>query len=224
MRCGIGPGGRVRGTAAAARAALPPMPASLHKQRGKTTPKAQQDRTGFEQPERLTIRSIRIEDGGDFATRIQRQELRRLLVVLVEVDEMHFIRQPDLLQHDRELDAIRRRQRIELKAVGRFCRPARGDWKSGNPRNLRQRADTVAISMVVSAPGKSPSDKTFLAAGIDERKKTIAQPSPFRWKTFLFRDSIWNAWPILSGTVRSVSFSLIDHRGGSNIFKREHRC
>src|SRR6266851_9726178 len=90
-----------------------------------------QDRPGFEQPERLAIRSIRIEDSGDLAVRVQRQEFRRLLVVLVEVDEMHFVRQPDLLQHDRHLDAVWRRKRIELKAVRIFCGPACGDRKGG---------------------------------------------------------------------------------------------
>src|SRR6202022_318642 len=46
-----------------------------------------QDRTRLEQAERLSTGSIRIEDRRDLAVRVQRQELRRLLVVLVEVDE-----------------------------------------------------------------------------------------------------------------------------------------
>src|SRR5712672_2205300 len=90
-----------------------------------------QDRPGFEQPERLAAGPVRIDDRGDLAVRVQRQELWRLLVVLVEVDQMHFVRQPDLLQHDRYLDAVWRRKRIELEAVRIFCRPARGNRKGG---------------------------------------------------------------------------------------------
>src|SRR5712675_678604 len=90
-----------------------------------------QDRPGFEQPKRLAAGPVRIDDRGDLAVRVQRQEFRRLLVVLVEVDKMHFVRQPDLLQHDRYLDAVWRRKRIELKAVRIFCRPARGNRKGG---------------------------------------------------------------------------------------------
>src|ERR1700704_1782185 len=96
-----------------------------------------------EQPERLAIRSIRIDDRGDFAVRVQRQELWRLLVVLVEVDQMHFVRQPDLLQHDRDLDAVWRRKRIELKAVRIFCGPARGNRKGGKVGHSHARCDQL---------------------------------------------------------------------------------
>src|SRR6266481_1255924 len=80
---------------------------------------------------RLVAGPVRIDDRRDLAVRVQRQEFRRLLVVLVEIDEMHFVRQPDLLQHDRDLDAVWRRKRIELKAVRIFCGPARGNRKGG---------------------------------------------------------------------------------------------
>src|SRR6185437_5587446 len=51
-----------------------------------------QDRPGFEQPERYAGRPIRIDDRRDLAIRIERQELRRLLVILVEIDEVHLVR------------------------------------------------------------------------------------------------------------------------------------
>ena len=86
-----------------------------------------QDRPGLEQRQRLAAGPVRIEDGRNLAVRIQRQEFRRLLVVLVEVDQMHLVGQSDLFQHDRDLDAVRRRQRIELEAVGMFGGPASGD-------------------------------------------------------------------------------------------------
>src|ERR1700730_18298223 len=88
-----------------------------------------QDRAGLEQPERLAAWPVGIDDRGDLAVRIERQKFRRLLVVLVEVDEKHLVRQPDLFQHDRDLDAVRRRQRIELKAVWMLRRPTLGDGK-----------------------------------------------------------------------------------------------
>ena len=90
-----------------------------------------QDRAGLEQRQRLAAGPVRIEDGRDLAVRIQRQEFRRLLVVLVEVDQMHLVGQSDLFQHDRDLDAVRRRQRIELEAVGMFGGPAFGDREGG---------------------------------------------------------------------------------------------
>ena len=90
-----------------------------------------QDRAGLEQRQRLAARTIGIEDRRDFAVRIEREEFRRLLVVLVEVDQVQLVRQPDLLQHDRHLDAVRRRQRIELQAVGMLRGPAFGDGEGG---------------------------------------------------------------------------------------------
>jgi hypothetical protein len=44
---------------------------------------------------------------------------------------VRLIRQPDLLQHDRHLHAIRRRQRIKLQPVGVLCGPALGDGEGG---------------------------------------------------------------------------------------------
>ena len=85
----------------------------------------EQDRAGFEQAERLAAGAVGIEDRRDLAVRIERQEFRRLLVVLAEVDQMRLVGQPGLLQHDRHLHAVGRRQRIELEAVG-MLRPASG--------------------------------------------------------------------------------------------------
>ena len=51
-----------------------------------------------------------------------------------EVDEMHLVRQAQFLQHDRHLDAVRRRQRVELQPVGMLCRPAFGDGERWRDR------------------------------------------------------------------------------------------
>ena len=90
-----------------------------------------QDRPGLEQRQRLAAGPVRIEDRWNLAVRVHRQEFRRLLVVLVEVDQMYLVGQSDLFQHDRDLDAVRRRQRIELKALGMFGGPAIGDREGG---------------------------------------------------------------------------------------------
>ncbi len=91
----------------------------------------QQDRAGFEQGERLAARAVRIEDGRNLVVRIQRQEFRRQLIVGVEPHQVRLIGEPDFLQHDRRLDAVGRRQRIELKPVGMLGGPFAGDRVSG---------------------------------------------------------------------------------------------
>jgi hypothetical protein len=94
-----------------------------------------QDRAGLEQRQRLAAGPVRIENRRDLAVRIQLHEFRRLLVVLVEVDQMQLEGQSYLFQHDRDLDAVSRRQRIALKAVEMFCGPAFGDWVGGEIRH-----------------------------------------------------------------------------------------
>jgi hypothetical protein len=86
-----------------------------------------QDRAGLEQAERLSARAVRIDDGGDLAVGVQRQEFRRPGLVLADVDRMRLIRQADLLQHDRHLDPVRRGQAVELQPVGMLGGPALGD-------------------------------------------------------------------------------------------------
>src|SRR4051794_33274939 len=44
---------------------------------------------------------------------------------------MDFVGKPDLFQHDRDLDAVWRRQRIELEQLRVLGRPALGDGKGG---------------------------------------------------------------------------------------------
>ncbi|MFK4603627.1 hypothetical protein ABIF57_003079 [Bradyrhizobium diazoefficiens] len=90
-----------------------------------------QNRPGLEQRQRPAAGTVGIEDRRDLAVRIERQKLGRLLVVLAEIDKMDLVGKPDLLQHDRHLDAVRRRQRIELKQLRMPCRPALGDGKGG---------------------------------------------------------------------------------------------
>jgi hypothetical protein len=92
----------------------------------------QQDRAGFEQRERLAVRAVRIDDRGDLVVRVQRQERGRELVVGVEAHEMRLVGQAGFLEHDRHLDAVRRRQRVELDAVGMLGGPLFSD------REIRQ--------------------------------------------------------------------------------------
>ncbi len=51
-----------------------------------------QDRATFEQGQRLAAGAVGIEDRADLAVGIQRQKFPRVLVALVEIDEMRFIR------------------------------------------------------------------------------------------------------------------------------------
>src|SRR5581483_11545865 len=69
-----------------------------------------QDRAGLEQAERLAARTVGIEDCRNLAVWIERQKFGGLLVVLAEIDEMRLVGKPDLLQHDRDFDAVRRWQ------------------------------------------------------------------------------------------------------------------
>ena len=73
-----------------------------------------QDRAGLEQRERFAARTVRIDDRRNFSIGIKRKKFRRFLIVLAEVDEVRLIRQPDLLQQDRDFHAIRRTQRVQL--------------------------------------------------------------------------------------------------------------
>jgi hypothetical protein len=77
----------------------------------------EQDRARFEQRQRLAARAVGVEDGRDLVVRVERQELRRQLVVGVEAHQVRFVRQPGLLQQDRHLHAVGRGQRIQLDAL-----------------------------------------------------------------------------------------------------------
>src|SRR5262249_21215620 len=90
----------------------------------------EQDRAGSEKPERRTAGPVGINDRRNLAVRVQGQELRRLLLVHAEVDDVRLIGHPHLLERDRNLDPIGRWQRIELEAIRMFGRPARCDRKA----------------------------------------------------------------------------------------------
>ena len=93
--------------------------------------KVEKNRTGFEERQRFASRAGGIDDGRNFAVRVERKVLWRALVVLAEVDKMDLIRQTGLFQHDRDLDAVRRREGIELQSVRMFGRPSLCDGKGG---------------------------------------------------------------------------------------------
>jgi hypothetical protein len=94
------------------------------------------DRPGFEESERLSAGTVRIEDRRNLSIWIERQEFRCVLVVLAEIDQMRLVRQSSFLKHDRDLHAVRRRQRVELQAVRIFRRPAFGNRKGGEVRHV----------------------------------------------------------------------------------------
>ncbi|KGC52746.1 hypothetical protein DO65_4937 [Burkholderia pseudomallei] len=91
----------------------------------------QQDRARFEQRERLAARAVRIDDRRNLVVRVQRQELGRHLIVRVEAHDVRLVRQLRFLEQDRYLDAVRRRQRIELDALRMLRGPFLRDRKFG---------------------------------------------------------------------------------------------
>ena len=73
-----------------------------------------QDRTGFEDRDRLAIRPLFIDDRGDLVVRADRQERRVELLALAEIDPMGAVGQADLLQHDVDLLTVGRGRRVEI--------------------------------------------------------------------------------------------------------------
>ena len=69
-----------------------------------------QDRAGLEQRHAV----VAVDDGGDAVVRADLQELRLELLVLVDVDRMRRVGQPELLEHDGDLAAVRRRPGVEI--------------------------------------------------------------------------------------------------------------
>ncbi|CAI8716477.1 hypothetical protein EMIT0158MI4_110027 [Burkholderia ambifaria] len=90
-----------------------------------------QDRARFEQRQRPAVGAVRIDDRRDLVVRVQRQEFGRHLVVRVEAHEVRLVRQAGLLEHDRHLDAVGRRQRVQLETVGMLGRPFFRDREGG---------------------------------------------------------------------------------------------
>jgi hypothetical protein len=54
----------------------------------------EKDRAGFEQRQRLSARTARIDDRRDLAVRVERAEFRRVLVVVSKLDAVRLVRQP----------------------------------------------------------------------------------------------------------------------------------
>ena len=74
----------------------------------------EQDRAGLEERDRLPIGPIGIDDRRDLVVRADLEEFRLELFVSPDVDGMDPVREPDLLQHDRGLDPVRRAPGIEV--------------------------------------------------------------------------------------------------------------
>src|SRR5262249_55979679 len=95
----------------------------------------EEDGTGLEQGERITIGTVRVKDRRGLAVRVEREKLRAPGFVLADVDQVRLVGQAQLLERDRNLDPVRRRQRVELEAGGRFCRPGGGGGGGGKIRD-----------------------------------------------------------------------------------------
>jgi len=93
--------------------------------------KVEQDRAGLEQGQRLVAGAVRVEDGGNLVVGADRQEFRRVLVIGVEAHQVRFVRQAGFLEHDRDLDAIGRGQRIELDPLRAQGGPFIGNEEGG---------------------------------------------------------------------------------------------
>jgi len=100
--------------------------------------KIDQDRTGFEQGERLAVRSMRVDDRGDLVVGIQRKEFGRQLVIRREVHQMRLTGQAGFLKRDRHLDPVRGGERVKLDRIRIPRWPAVGDREVGEHghRNL----------------------------------------------------------------------------------------
>ena len=67
-----------------------------------------QDRAGLEHADRLAVRPVGIDDGGDLVVGADGEERRRHLLALADVHRDHLVGQPHLLQRDRDFAAVRR--------------------------------------------------------------------------------------------------------------------
>src|SRR5690606_16976738 len=90
-----------------------------------------QDGAGLEQRQRFSARAVGIDDRRNLVVRVQREKFGGLLIVGLEIHPMRFVGQPDLLEHDRYLDAVGGGQRIQLQTLRVAGRPFAGDRESG---------------------------------------------------------------------------------------------
>ncbi|MNL27199.1 hypothetical protein D3C87_1487730 [compost metagenome] len=90
-----------------------------------------QDRPGFEQCQRLVVRTVGVEDRRDLVVGIEGKKFRGHLIVGVEAYPVRFIRQADLFEHDRYLDAVGGRQGVQLNPLRVLGRPFAGDGECG---------------------------------------------------------------------------------------------
>ncbi|MNF86312.1 hypothetical protein D3C84_687450 [compost metagenome] len=90
-----------------------------------------QNRSRFEQRQRLVIRTVGVEDRRDLVVGIEGKKFRGHLVVGVEAYPVRFIRQADLFEHDRDLDAVGGRQGVQLNPLRVLGRPFAGDREGG---------------------------------------------------------------------------------------------
>jgi hypothetical protein len=117
------------------------LPAALTAaaQRARLVREIEQDRARLHQREA----GIVIDDRGNLVVRAHAQELSAELLVRIDVDCDHAIRQPDFLEHDRDLAAVRRRPRVEIDhAVRPVTKLARFYRRSRLPRQARRRVNS----------------------------------------------------------------------------------
>ncbi|MCY1420937.1 hypothetical protein D9M71_365750 [compost metagenome] len=89
-----------------------------------------EDGAGLEQRQRAAVRPLGVDDRGNLVVRVEGEEFRRHLVVALEAHQVRLVGQAGLFQHDRDLDAVGRRQGIELQAVRLGRGPFAGNGES----------------------------------------------------------------------------------------------
>ncbi len=73
-----------------------------------------QDRAGLEDRDRPAARTVVIDDRRHAVVGRDRQEFRLELIAARDVDRDHGVGQPAFLEHDRDLEAVRRRPVVEV--------------------------------------------------------------------------------------------------------------
>src|SRR3546814_13305807 len=93
----------------------------------------------------LAVRPVRIDDRRHFVVRADLQKVRLELVAGADIDRMHIVFASQLLQHDMDLMAVRRRPGIDLDGHAVYptqeegCRSERGCVGKECIRSVRYR-------------------------------------------------------------------------------------
>src|SRR5690606_20420532 len=93
---------------------------------------------GFEDRDRLAVRSLRVDDGRHAVVGGDLEEVRLELLALADIDEFHLIGSAEFLQHDGNLPAIGRWPVIQFDRLGP------GGHEAGSNSCVRNKAQCAA--------------------------------------------------------------------------------